>query len=137
MTIIGTMKSIRQPQQMVCGFKLARQLLEAGVSLDTFFYYLHFPNTGKHFLYRNKTAFKTFRFNLDKGIDCQLIPAPLSEELMELMEGSYLTWWTLNHSAGKQWFCSHESTARVQIIKCGKNEANARAKVLICLLEKT
>ena len=128
---------ISTPKDLVTDFGLAKKLKELGLDLPTFFYYIYFPNTGKHFIYRNKTAFKTYSHNVNRNIECQLIPAPLSEELMNVLPEMYRTYWKKGKNVDhKTWFCSKGDLSDINIIiKTGKKESSARAKMLIHLLE--
>ncbi len=127
------------PSGLVCEFRLSKRMFDLGIKLSTFFYYIYFPNTGKHFIYRNKTAFKTYKYNLEKEIDCQLIPAPLSEELADLLPELHKTWWETNEKNArlKTWFCSKQDLNAIDIIvKSANRESSARAKILIHWIEK-
>ncbi len=130
--------NISTPRELVCEFRLAKRMFDLGIEMSTFFYYLYFPNTGKYFIYRNKTAFKTYRYNLEKDVECKLIPAPLSEELVDLLPELYKTWWKKNEKNPKYkiWYCSKGNLNDIDImIKSASKESSARAKMLIHLKE--
>ncbi len=125
------------PSKSVCPFDLSKELNMLGIKLKTFFYYLHFHDTGKRFLYRNKTAFKTFQFNLDREASCELIPAPLSGELGKHLPEECRTLWRFlaNGKKYKQWCCQYVHQGN-EILANGKTEVEARAKLLIQLKQK-
>ncbi len=130
------LSELKKPQDLVCEFKWSKQIHQLGLSLNTFFYYLYFPNTGKRFLYRNKTAYKTYDYNLGRGIHCELIPAPLSEELLLAIPHKVQSWWdNPNQNYRHIIYYSSNFPSRNEKMISGKNEATARAKLLIHLYE--
>ncbi len=127
---------LKKPQDLVCDFKWSKKIHQLGVSLNTFFYYLYFPNTGKRFLYRNKTAHKTYNYNLWRGIHCELIPAPLSEELLLAISCKTQSWWEHPNQRHRNIiYCSSNIPLGNEKVITGNNEATARAKMLIHLYE--
>ncbi len=127
---------LKNPNDLVCGFNLSKQIHELGISLNTFFYYLYFPNTGKRFLYRNKTAGKTYDYNLSRGIHCELIPAPLSEELLLGIPHKVQSWCNYPGQRPKNViYCSSNIPSGSEKVVSGNNEATARAKMLLHLYE--
>ncbi len=141
-------QNIKKPQtppslpmkMMVCNFSLAKKIKDAGKVVHTFFYYLYFPKNGKQFLFRNKTAFKNYEHNVSVGMPCELVPAPLSEELSSVMPEKCMSWKELLLQEGKiktMWYCSNaELTQQVVKGKSEISECNAKADLLVQLIEQ-
>ena len=133
------------PSELVCEFELARKMYELEINVPCFFFFIYFPNTEKHFIFRNKTALKTFNYNRSRDIECLLVPAPLSEEVGACLPESHRTWWKRENENDrkKTWFCStgefdegsFEGEETNIAIKSAANEASARTKMLIHLAE--
>ena len=141
MAVISQKVKTITPTELVCEFGLAKEMYELEVNVPSFFFFIYFPNTDKHFIFRNKTALKTFNYNRSRDIECLLIPAPLSEEVGSVLPADHRTWWRRDEITGKKtWYCStsdqnditNESETEIEI-KSGTNESSARTKLLIHL----
>lgn len=109
-------------EQQVCSLELAKRLKELGVKQESLFWWLHAEN-GDVVVYNVVPS-------MEKDVCCAFTVAELGEMLPKI----YITW--RDTLVGDEWWlCDDRRKSSTDTYQYAKTEADARAKMLVYLLE--
>lgn len=122
-------------ENQVCSLELSRKLLSLGVEQDSLFYYLNIDGEGKYYIYYKDYLPEEFEYEGDP-ISAFTV-AELGEMLPKYTPNSDKPFSQQYRLEDGKYLVGHvsEHTRPMVFSFTDENEANARAQMIICLLE--